>query len=311
MVSFARSASSRGQKAFQEILAELLTSTATERDTYLQKVKSFGVLSDMLPHLILLQQNLGDLWKSRMTYPLCYSYRFSGIGKKITFMVFVHLPQLSAAARSKSENMFANLIAADATYEIPLLGPSPDFVHFSNDRIGNLVMISVSIRMSWDPGGNSQLIREVVLPLTAQQALTDRLITTCNSLAHWQCTCELYLNHLGAHYTAYMFHGVTLLARVTIRFSKLWFTHPTIEKLRQSTSDKLHQLSADVHSSHRTAWGQAGFQGRGNVMPCFASWAAVDGGLVIGPKLTGCRYITGRTGTRQGDEDQFSELNSL
>jgi hypothetical protein len=207
-------------------------------------VKSFGVPSDMLPHLILLHQKLGDLWIYRVTYPLCYNYSFSGIGKTITFLVLLHLPHLSAAARSKSENMFANLIAADATYEIPLLGPSPDFVHFCDDRIGNLVMISVSIQMSWDPGGNSQLIREVLLPLTAQQALTNRLFTACISLAHWQCTWELYLNHLGkhlgAHYTAYMFHGVTLIAGVTIRFSKLWFTHPTVEKLQQSTSDKLH-----------------------------------------------------------------------
>jgi hypothetical protein len=144
-----------GQKAFLEILAELLTSTATEHDTYLQKVKSFGVPSDMLPHLILLHQKLGDLWIYRVTYPLCYNYSFSGIGKTITFLVLLHLPHLSAAARSKSENMFANLITADATYEIPLLGPSPDFVHFCDDRIGNLVMISVSIQMSWDPGGNS------------------------------------------------------------------------------------------------------------------------------------------------------------
>jgi hypothetical protein len=191
--------------------------------------------------------------------------------------------------------MFANLIAAGATYEIPLLGPSSDFVIFCDDRIGNLVMISVCIQMSWDPGGNSQLIREVVLPLTAQQALTGILITACNSLAHWQCTWELYVNHLckhlGAHYIAYMFHGVTLLARVTIRFSKLWFTHPIVEKLRQSTSDKRPPLSADVHSSHRTAWGQAGFKGGGNVMPSFARWTAVDGVLVIGPKLTICSYI--------------------
>jgi hypothetical protein len=67
---------------------------------------------------------------------------------------------------------------------------------------------------------------------------------------------------------------------------ELWFTHPTVEKLRQSNLGKLHQLSADVHSSPRTAWGQASIQGGGNVMTWFARWAAVDFGLVIGPKLT-------------------------
>jgi hypothetical protein len=47
-------------------------------------------------------------------------------------------------------------------------------------------------------------------------------------------------------------------------------------------------------------------------MPYFARWADVDGGLVIGPKLIGCSYITGRYWNKTWDEDQISELrNSL
>jgi hypothetical protein len=77
--------------------------------------------------------------------------------------------------------------------------------------------------MSWDLGGNSQLIREVVLLELAQQALIDTLITPCDSLAHSQCTSALYWNHfgnhIGAHYncTTYIFHRETLLARVMCR----------------------------------------------------------------------------------------------
>jgi hypothetical protein len=84
-------------------------------------MQSFDVQSDMLPHIILLQQKLGDLWKYRMTYPLCYSYNFSfsGIGKTITFLVFLHLIHLNVATPSKTENVFAKLIATGATYEIP------------------------------------------------------------------------------------------------------------------------------------------------------------------------------------------------
>jgi hypothetical protein len=84
-------------------------------------MQSFDVQSDMLPHIILLQQKLGDLWKYRMTYPLCYSYNFSfsGIGKTITFLVFLHLTHLNVATPSKTENVFAKLIATGATYEIP------------------------------------------------------------------------------------------------------------------------------------------------------------------------------------------------
>jgi hypothetical protein len=115
-----------------------------------------------------------------------------------------------------------------------------------------------------------------------------------------------------------MFHGVTLLARVTIRFSKLWFTHLNVEELPHSTSDKLHGLLADEHFSHRTAWGQAGFHGGGNVMPCFATWAAVDGGLVIGPELIICSYIidkywnrTGGTKTNSLNSETLSEPSPL
>lgn len=70
------------------------------------------------------------------------------------------------------------------------------------------------------PGVNSQLIQEVVLPESAQQALRDIRITPCDSLAHRQCTWALYWNHpsthLGAHHsnTAYIFLGDTLLAGV-------------------------------------------------------------------------------------------------
>jgi hypothetical protein len=41
--------------------------------------------------------------------------------------------------------------------------------------------------------------------------------------------------------------------------------------------------------SHRSAWGQAGFQGGGNVMPWFATWATVDFGFVLWPKLAAWR----------------------
>jgi hypothetical protein len=339
-----------------------------------------GLPAEIYSYKILLQQKLDEWWEPRITYPRCSS--FSGIGKIITFLVSLHPTHLSSVAHSTIENMFANLIAG-VTDEIPLSRPCPDVVPFCGDRIGNLVMLSVNIQMSWDSGGNNHLIREVVLPESAQQALRDIRITPCDSLAH--CPYWNYFGkHLGSHYnyTAYIFHRETLLARVMCRSndhylipegalilelvpliarktilgeytqykrvecrgvmltelsdplevfpqvhqvndhgaqlifalitgphhdnqdgcednlsltllicSDFGLTNAISKQLRQSSSDKLHGLSSIVHhlwdpggSSCRSAWGQAGFQGGGNVMPWFTTWATVwTSGWLVGP----------------------------
>lgn len=84
---------------------------AAEQWTNLRREHPIGVQSDLVPHLILLQQKLGDLWESRMAYPMCFS--FSSIGKTGT-----------------TENMLATMSAAGATCEIALQRPSPDLCIF-------------------------------------------------------------------------------------------------------------------------------------------------------------------------------------
>jgi len=68
---------------------------------------------------------------------------------------------------------------------------------------------------------------------------------------------------------------------------ELCFTHHARKNLRHLPSNKLHQLLDDVlllwdpgSSCCRPAWGQAGFQGRGNVTDC-ATWVG-RGGLWAG-----------------------------
>jgi hypothetical protein len=98
-----------------------------------------GLPAEIYPCKILLQQKLDEWCEYKVIFPRCFS--FSGIGKRTTFQEFSYLTHLCAAAHSTTPNMFANLVAAGVTYEIPLPRPCPDFIPFCGDRIGNLVMI--------------------------------------------------------------------------------------------------------------------------------------------------------------------------
>ena len=93
-----------------------------------------------------------------------------------------------------------------------------------------------------------------------------------------------------------------------------WFAHPTDRQLRPSPFDKLHQLSAELHqlwdtggSSHRPAWGQAGFQGEGNVTDWaldrtedVLGWAAGGSRLQVGPRQDKGQYKRSSVPERKG-----------